>query len=175
MLKRVCPFCYEEFGRAKVIDKIRHCPLCGVAVHYRADGRVVPYDEKAAIDKAIAIVNCHLKADLTEAMPRERKFLYDLLDYMRKWLKDRPLDLGKSVYDFLVAFVSWVTEDKYWGQVIESARTILVIYNNKSRLIERYFQVLYEESTYFDDPEFAVAEKLAELRVKLNLMLEGAV
>jgi hypothetical protein len=170
---RNCPACQQDFSRCKTVAGKKVCPRCGVYLHYQRKQTILLAD-KLAVDGALSIINDWIGCDLGEATPRERLFLYRILEYIKGWLGDNTFDVGKSPQDFLVAFFEWIiAESAFWRRAIRNAQTTIVMKNWWSRLIDKFFALLVEEVSFFDDRDEALEKKLQELKQALEEIKAG--
>ncbi len=128
--------------------------------------------DKLTVDQCIALVNMALGASLGEATPRERKYLYDLIEILRQEHFEECQDVGLSVQELAYKLVEHWLADEYYGALIRTEKTILIIHNRRSRDAVTLLNELREEAAWIDDREYAEQEREQQVGLKISRLKE---
>lgn len=149
---KVCPHCSLEFSRSTKKDhpdfgKVNHCPHCSQPIFYRKQKskviEVVPYKYKYLVDWIIARLNQHWSEisgfayDLAEATAKERKFAYDLVEFIDKFLVGAYRDVGDDLVSFIKGFMEFILSRDWWRTNLKS---LCMLKNKRSSLVHEYYE-----------------------------------
>jgi len=142
-MMRKCPKCNFTFSRAKVVNKIRHCPTCNTPLYYKGQETIL-LDDKLAVDEALQMVStCIEKREGVKPFPdasdtaRERKFAYDILERCKVFLQKNDAPIG--VREFFIGLFKFILDNSWWYEHIKS---ILQLKNSISKLAMEYYSII---------------------------------
>lgn len=176
--EKVCPFCETTFVRASRV-KVEgttgnECPGCGKILYYRqvnSHKEAIPIEDKLAMDRIFGLIAAQNGFD-AESSAREKKFAYDLIDKVKRFLGSEPLDVGLTPQEFAESMIDFVLSNpdmaNQWFGWDFRLPSLLYIANHKTRLMRHYHDYLVRENQVYEPKEQQLKSKLDILKEQFD-------